>query len=44
MFCYKCGKEVDEDQIFCPFCGTRLRQDEDEVSSGQKERETIPAK
>ena len=30
MFCFNCGKEVDEDQNFCPFCGARLRQEEEE--------------
>ena len=29
MFCTKCGKEIAEDAIFCPYCGTQdpLRKD-----------------
>ncbi len=24
MFCYKCGKQVEQGAMFCPFCGTAL--------------------
>lgn len=24
MFCYKCGKKIAEDAMFCPYCGTKL--------------------
>lgn len=24
MFCYKCGKEIDEDSIFCVHCGAKV--------------------
>lgn len=24
MFCYKCGKEVEEGTKFCPYCGAQL--------------------
>ncbi len=25
MFCSKCGKEVHDDEVYCPFCGDNLR-------------------
>jgi len=24
MFCVKCGKEIDDEAVFCPFCGVDL--------------------
>ena len=24
MYCFNCGKEIDDDSEFCPFCGTHL--------------------
>lgn len=24
MFCYNCGKEIPENALFCPFCGTQV--------------------
>ena len=24
MFCYNCGKEIPENAIYCPFCGTQV--------------------
>ena len=24
MYCIKCGKEIDNTSIFCPFCGTKV--------------------
>lgn len=24
MFCYNCGKEIPENAMFCPFCGTQV--------------------
>ena len=26
MFCKKCGKQIDDDAIFCPYCGTKISQ------------------
>lgn len=25
MYCYKCGKKIDDDSNFCPFCGADLK-------------------
>lgn len=27
MFCVKCGKEIDDDATFCPFCGASTKED-----------------
>ena len=24
MFCYKCGKQLDEDSVFCAYCGSKV--------------------
>lgn len=24
MYCFKCGKEIPENSVFCPFCGAQL--------------------
>lgn len=37
MFCPECGKEVAEDQMFCQYCGTRLREQE----AGAAPKETL---
>ena len=26
MFCVNCGREIDDDELFCPFCGVRIQQ------------------
>ena len=44
MFCYHCGKEIEDDNIFCPFCGKRIKEPDDNeiiVSSSAKEDEPI---
>lgn len=35
MYCKKCGKEVDDDSLFCPFCGASLNDNdvEDEAEA-----------
>ena len=30
MFCVNCGREIDDDQLFCPYCGVKLQPDEEE--------------
>lgn len=25
MFCYKCGKEIDNEAVICPFCGCQQK-------------------
>lgn len=34
MFCKYCGKEIDENAAFCPFCGAEQRDE----SAGQEEQ------
>lgn len=29
MFCYKCGKQIQDDAIFCRFCGVSQRNEND---------------
>lgn len=36
MFCKKCGRELEEGQIFCPDCGTKI-----ERKAAEPEQETI---
>ena len=31
MFCSKCGKLVDNDAKFCPYCGSEIEQEEKEL-------------
>lgn len=28
MFCHKCGSKIDERATFCPFCGTKIENDQ----------------
>ena len=39
MFCFYCGKEIGDDEIFCPFCGEKLKQDDE--SADRMEDSTI---
>ncbi|MGN0469683.1 MAG: zinc-ribbon domain-containing protein [Acutalibacteraceae bacterium] len=32
MFCFKCGKELSEEMMFCPFCGTKMTVSNDNES------------
>ena len=27
MFCYKCGKQMVDSALFCPNCGTMVKED-----------------
>jgi len=34
MFCYKCGKKIEEKMLFCPYCGEKtINQSKEELSS-----------
>ena len=37
MYCRNCGKEMEENSRFCPYCGT-----ENVPEEGQKEQQDIP--
>ena len=26
MYCYKCGKQIEDNSVICPYCGTALSQ------------------
>lgn len=52
MFCYKCGKKIDDEANFCPYCGAemqgasqnqQMKQDNKENVSGKKKELTIMA-
>ena len=32
MFCRSCGKPIDDDSKFCPFCGTKVANDNSKVN------------
>jgi len=38
MLCPKCGKKVNDDDLFCTFCGTRLK-----ITKSSKRLETDEA-
>lgn len=38
MFCFNCGKEIEDGSVFCPFCGTKLVQDEQKAT---KQKTTV---
>lgn len=42
MFCKKCGKELEEGTLFCPFCGQK--QTEEEMKNAEKTEEQISNK
>ncbi len=43
MYCYKCGKQIPDDSVFCPFCSERITSDssQSEPVTAQK---TVAAK
>ena len=36
MFCYQCGEQIEEDSIFCQFCGKNIASDDSEHQSENK--------
>ena len=36
MFCYNCGKEINEETKFCPNCGTAINSDQTTRSQNQR--------
>lgn len=47
MFCRYCGKEIDDDQLFCPFCGEKVKKSKSAATaktSAEKKPESKPSK
>lgn len=36
VFCYKCGREIEEDTIYCPFCGTNLKTKDQPITKTKR--------
>lgn len=34
MYCYQCGKQVEEDVKFCPYCGAQLNSHDQNNGNG----------
>ena len=41
MFCYNCGKELNDDFNLCPYCGADITRYSDETADKAKEYITI---
>lgn len=41
MYCYKCGKKIPDEAIFCPFCGIKSLKGEKEIITGPERLENI---
>lgn len=37
MYCRKCGKEIEENSKFCPYCGYGLQEEQNKVSGITKQ-------
>lgn len=45
MFCARCGKEIDDDSTFCPFCGQNTEEPVESSGGGEpKESVKMPGK
>jgi len=47
MYCNKCGKHIDEDSVFCQFCGNKVNEGDLEIpesKSTTEEKSTEPVK
>lgn len=36
MYCRKCGSEIDDDSIFCSFCGVKLKESSEKTEKKEK--------
>ena len=41
MFCYKCGKEIPDNSLFCSFCGAKLPTGDTVESAPSQEMVTL---
>lgn len=41
MFCYKCGKEIPDNSLFCSFCGAKLPTGDAAESAPSQEMVTL---
>ena len=37
MFCKKCGKEIKDTWVKCPYCGTEATKEEETKENGRKD-------
>lgn len=37
MYCYKCGKEIQEGSVFCPACGANQQSSKDAYGSANQQ-------
>lgn len=44
MFCYNCGKEIEDDSLYCPFCGIPQNKPIKETKKEPVKKETKPKK
>ena len=41
MYCKKCGKEIEDNVVFCPLCGTQQREDPKSRAKAASEKKEI---
>lgn len=41
MYCYKCGKQIEDDSIYCPFCGVPLKEEPTQTPKKEAKPKTI---
>lgn len=39
MFCTRCGKELDDVSLFCPYCGVEVGQTKEEIEKIEQEKD-----
>lgn len=40
MYCRKCGKEIEENSKFCPYCGYELKEGKNKISETAEQKES----